>query len=114
LIGVFIFLALTIYTATKVPNVVDHLQALQHLPDVLRKADVHKIQEELLACLPHLSDLQKLKDELKSSWDSMEVLPSLSRWRVLELLSNCLPQRFTRYNETSLSVLVSSLQRLTD
>jgi adiponectin receptor len=112
LIGFFIFLALTIYTATKVPNVVD-LQTLQHLPDALRKADVHKIKEELLSCLPsfpHLSDLQKLKDELKSSWNSMEVLSSLSRWHLLELLPNCLPQRFTHYNESSLSVLVSSLQ----
>ncbi|XP_062216321.1 heptahelical transmembrane protein ADIPOR3 isoform X2 [Phragmites australis] len=85
LIGFFIFLALTIYTATKVPNV--DLQSLQHLPDVLRKADVHKIQAELVSCLPslpHLSDLQKLKDELKSSWNSIEVLSSLSRWHLLE------------------------------
>jgi adiponectin receptor len=112
LIGFFIFLALTIYTATQVPNVVD-IQSLQHLPDVLRKADIHKIQAELVSCLPslpHLSDLQKLKDELKSSWNSMEVLPSLSRWHLLELLASCLPQRFTHPNETSLSVLVSSLQ----
>ena len=111
LIGFFIFLALTIYTATQVPNVVD-IQSLQHLPDVLRNADIHKIQAELLSCLPslpHLSDLQKLKDELKSSWNSMEVLPSLSRWRLLELLSNCLPQRFSHTNETSVSVLVSNL-----
>ncbi|WVZ56089.1 hypothetical protein U9M48_006669 [Paspalum notatum var. saurae] len=112
LIGFFIFLALTIYTATQVPSVLD-IQSLQHLPDVLRKADIHKIQAELLACLPslpHLSDLQKLKDELKSSWDSMEVLPSLSRWHLLELLSSCLPHRFTHSNETSLSVVVSSPQ----
>ena len=111
LIGFFIFLALTIYTATQVPNVVD-IQSLQHLPDVLRNADIHKIQAELLSCLPslpHLPDLQNLKDELKSSWNSMEVLPSLSRWHLLELLSNCLPQRFSHTNETSLSVLVSNL-----
>ncbi|CAN6290148.1 unnamed protein product [Urochloa humidicola] len=79
LIGFFIFLSLTIYTATQVPNVVG-IQSLQHLPDVRRNADIHKIQAELLSCLPslpHLSDLQKLKDELKSSWNSMEVLPSL-------------------------------------
>ncbi|CAL4921592.1 unnamed protein product [Urochloa decumbens] len=107
LIGFFIFLVLTIYTATQVPSVVD-IQSLQHLPDVLRNADIHKIQAELLSCLPslpHLSDLQKLKDELKSSWNSMEVLPSLPRWHLLELLSNCLPHRFTHTNETSLSVL---------
>ncbi|OEL36557.1 Heptahelical transmembrane protein ADIPOR3 [Dichanthelium oligosanthes] len=114
LIGFFIFLALTIYTATQVPNVVD-IQSLQHLPDVLRNADIHKIQAELVSCLPslpHLSDLQKLKDELKSSWDSMEVLPYLSRWHLLELLSNCLPHRFTHSNETNLSVLVSNLLKL--
>ncbi|CAN6301702.1 unnamed protein product [Urochloa humidicola] len=108
LIGFFIFLALTIYTATQVPSVVD-IQSLQHLPDVLRNADIHKIQAELLSCfpsLPHLSDLQKLKDELKSSWNSMEVLPSLPRWHLLELLSNCLPHRFSHTNE-SLSVLQS-------
>jgi adiponectin receptor len=114
LIGFFIFLALTIYTATQVPNVVD-IQSLQHLPDVLRNADIHKIQAELLSCLPslpHLSDLQKLKDELKSSWNSMEVLPSLSRWHLLELLSNCLPQRFSHTNETSLSVLQSMKEEI--
>uniref|UniRef100_A0A453ILJ3 Heptahelical transmembrane protein ADIPOR3 n=1 Tax=Aegilops tauschii subsp. strangulata TaxID=200361 RepID=A0A453ILJ3_AEGTS len=108
LIGFFIFLSLTIYTATKVPNV--DLQSLQNLPDILRNADLHKIQAELAACLPslpHFSDLQKMKDELRSSWNSIDVLPSLSRWRLLELLSNCLPDRFTHSNETNLSVLES-------
>ena len=109
LIGFFIFLALTIYTATKVPSV--DLQSLQHLPDMLRNADLHKIQAELAACLPslpHFSDLQKMTDELRSSWNSIDVLPSVSRWRLLELLSSCLPHRFTHSNETNLSVLVSS------
>ncbi|CAM0872104.1 unnamed protein product [Alopecurus aequalis] len=108
LIGFFIFLALTIYTATKAPSV--DLQSLQHLPDMLRNADLHKIQAELAACLPslpHFSDLQKMTDELRSSWNSIDVLPSVSRWRLLELLSRCLPHRFTHSNETNLSVLES-------
>nr|CAD1837303.1 unnamed protein product [Ananas comosus var. bracteatus] len=107
LIGFFLFLALTIYTAMKVPKVVD-FQSLQHLPDVLRKADLQKIQSELLACLPslpHLSDLHKLKDELKTSLSSIDMLPSISsRWHLLELLSSCLPQRFTHLNQTNRSV----------
>ncbi|KAL6867418.1 hypothetical protein ACP4OV_015442 [Aristida adscensionis] len=109
LIGFFIFLSLTIYTATKVPNVVD-LQSLQHLPDVLRNADPQKIRAEIMSCLPslpHISGLQKLKDDLMSSWNPMEVLPSLPRWHLLELLISCLPHRFTHSNETSLSVLQS-------
>lgn len=106
LVGFFLFLALTIYTAMKVPKVVD-LQSLQHLPDVFRKADLHKIQSELLACLPslpHLSDLQKLKDDLRTSLPSMDLLPSLSRWHLLELLSSCLPQRFSNANNTNWSM----------
>ncbi|KAJ6818026.1 heptahelical transmembrane protein ADIPOR3-like [Iris pallida] len=106
LIGFFIFLALTIYTATKVPKVVD-LHSLQQLPDVLRKADLQKLQSEIVACLPslpHLSNLQRLKDEFKTSLPSMDILPSLSNWQVLELLSNCLPQRFSNGNQTNRSM----------
>jgi adiponectin receptor len=113
LIGFFIFLALTIYTATKVPSV--DLQSLQHLPEMLRNADLHKIQAELAACLPSLpnfSDLQKMTDDLRTSWNSIDVLPSVSRWRLLELLSSCLPHRFTHSNETNLSVLVSCQQNI--
>ncbi|XP_064958651.1 heptahelical transmembrane protein ADIPOR3-like [Musa acuminata AAA Group] len=105
LIGFFLFLALTIYTAMKVPKVVD-LQSLQHLPDVLKKADLQKIQSELVACLPslpHLSDLQRIKDELKTSLGSLDMLPSLSRWHLLQLISDCLPHRFT--HATNVSVL---------
>ncbi|XP_072974186.1 heptahelical transmembrane protein ADIPOR3-like [Typha angustifolia] len=100
LIGFFLFLALTIYTAMKVPTVVD-LQSLQHLPDALRKVDLQKIQAELLACLPslpHPSDLQRLKDELKSSLTSIDMLPS--HWHILELLSICLPKKLTHANQT--------------
>ncbi|XP_004511821.1 heptahelical transmembrane protein 4-like isoform X2 [Cicer arietinum] len=77
LIGFFLFLALTIYTAMKVPQVVD-LNSLQHLPDILKKADLHKLQSELLTCLPSMPDLQRLREEISS-------------WHVKELLYNCLP-----------------------
>ncbi|XP_034676719.1 heptahelical transmembrane protein 4-like isoform X2 [Vitis riparia] len=69
LIGFFLFLSLTIYTAMRVPEVVD-LRSFQHLPDFLRRADLHNI-----------------------------------RWHVLELLSNCLPERFSPTNQTSECVL---------
>ncbi|KAL5988252.1 Heptahelical transmembrane protein 4 [Asimina triloba] len=104
LIGFFLFLALTIYTAMQVPKVVD-LHSLQHLPDVLKRADLHRMQE-LMACLPsmpNMSDLQRLRDELK------DILPSLSGWRVPELLRNCLPERFSYANHTDTCVLAMPL-----
>ncbi|XP_042385111.1 heptahelical transmembrane protein ADIPOR3-like [Zingiber officinale] len=107
LIGFFLFLTLTIYTATKVPSVVD-LHSLQHLPDVLKKADLHKIHSELVACLPsmpHLSDLQRIKDELKTSLASLDMFTSLSHKHLLQLLSYCLPHRFAHANATNLSLL---------
>ncbi|XP_072991881.1 heptahelical transmembrane protein ADIPOR3-like isoform X1 [Typha latifolia] len=109
LIGFFLFLALTVYTAMKVPKVVD-FQSLQHLPDVLRKTDLQKIQSELVACLPslpHLSDLHRLKDELRTSLASIDMLPSLSGWHLLELLSGCLPQSLTHTNQTNVCMLLS-------
>uniref|UniRef100_A0A1D1ZIW4 Adiponectin receptor protein 2 n=1 Tax=Anthurium amnicola TaxID=1678845 RepID=A0A1D1ZIW4_9ARAE len=113
LIGFFIFLALTIYTAMKIPKVVD-FHSLQHLPDVLRKADLHKIQLELLNCLPsmpHMSDLQRLGDELKTAFSSMEVLSS-SGWHLLDLLTNCLPNRFSNSNNTDVSIMRSMKEDL--
>lgn len=84
LIGFFLFLALTIYTATKVPSVVD-LHSLQHrLPDLLRKTDLHKLHSELMARLPS----------------------SPSSWHVMDLLYNCLPERFSHGNYTDMCVLV--------
>lgn len=85
LIGFFLFLALTIYTATKVPSVVD-LHSLQHrLPDVLRKTDLHKLHSDLMSRLPS----------------------SPSSWHVMELLYNCLPERFSHGNYTDMCVLVN-------
>ena len=111
LLGFFLFLSLTIYTATKIPDVVD-IHPLQHLPDVFKKADMHKLQAELLTCLPslpHFPDLQKLREELKTALTSMDMLSSLSRWHVVELLYNCLPQRFSNGNQTDVCALVSSM-----
>jgi adiponectin receptor len=99
LIGFFIFLSLTIYTAMKVPNGFD-IHSL-HVPEVLKKADIHKLQAELMTCLPSLPnmhDLHKFRDDLKTS------LPSLSSWHVMDLLYNCLPERFS-HNQTDVCVL---------
>lgn len=74
----------------KVPDIVD-LQTLQNLPEKLRKADLHKLQAELLPCipsLPHMPDLHKLREDL------------------LQLLSKCLPERFSNSNRIDIGVLV--------
>lgn len=61
LIGFFVFLCLTIYTAKQVPNVVD-LYSTQHLPDVIRR-----------------TDMCDLHNESKTSLPSMDMLP-ITRW----------------------------------
>ncbi|CAL5370950.1 unnamed protein product [Camellia sinensis] len=109
LIGFFLFLALTIYTAMKIPRVVD-LYTQQHFPDVLRNADLYKLRAELLACLPSLSnmpDLQRVREELTNSLSAVDLLPSLSTWHIVELLTNCLPERFSHGNHTDVCVLRS-------
>lgn len=104
LIGFFIFLCLTIYSAMKVPNVDIH--SLQ-FPNVLNKADFHKMQAHLMACLPSLPDLQKLCEELSTSLpSSMDLIPSMPSWHVMDLLYNCLPERFS-HNQTDVCVVVS-------
>lgn len=107
LIGFFLFLSLTIYTAMKVPSVMD-LHSLQHLPDLIKRADLQKIHALLLTCLPSLPnmpDLHRLRGELKTSLPSVDLLPSLSGWHILELLTKCLPERFSHGNHTDVSVL---------
>lgn len=109
LLGFFLFLSLTIYTATMVPNVVD-LPTLKNFPDVLRKADLHKLRGDLLTCLPSLPnmpDLHKLRAELRTSLPSSDLLPSLSSWHIVELVTNCLPERFSYSNQTDACVLRS-------
>lgn len=94
LIGFFLFLSLTIYTAMKIPKVVD-LHSLQHFPDVLKHADLHKLQSELLSCMPSLANMS-----------TMDLLPSPSTWHITELLTNCLPERLFHANHTDVCVLV--------
>ncbi|KEH35830.1 hypothetical protein MtrunA17_Chr3g0134921 [Medicago truncatula] len=94
LIGFFLFLFLTIYTAMRAPMIVD---SLQHLPDVIGKADLKKIHEELLKCLPSLpniTNLHKFKNELSTSLHALN-FSSLSGWNVMEHVTKCLPEHFS-------------------
>ncbi|KAL2517284.1 Heptahelical transmembrane protein 5 [Abeliophyllum distichum] len=91
----------------KAPKVVD-LHTLQNLPEVLRKADFHKLNMELRTCLqslPNMPDLHRFLQELKTSLPSMGYLPSLSNWYIVELLPNCLPERLSNSNHTDECVL---------
>ncbi|KAL7608630.1 hypothetical protein Lser_V15G12654 [Lactuca serriola] len=110
LIGFFLFLTLTIYSAKMIPNVVD-IPTLKHFPDVLRKTDLYKLREDLLTCIPsmpNMPDLQKLRDEIKTSFHaSSDLLPLMSNWHIVELLTNCLPERFSHSNHTDICVLQS-------
>ncbi|KAE8665760.1 Heptahelical transmembrane protein 4 [Hibiscus syriacus] len=115
LIGFFIFLSLTIYTAMKVPRVVD-LEALQKISDALKKADLHRLQSDILTCLPSLQkmpDLQKLREELKTSIPLMNLIPSLSRWHVMEHLYNCLPELSSARNHIDSQVLQGMKEPIT-
>ncbi|CAB4309871.1 unnamed protein product [Prunus armeniaca] len=106
LIGFFLFLFLTIYTAKKAPDIMD-LSSFQRLPDMIRKAEFYKIHPELLNCLPslpNLSDIYRLKDELKPSLPSMDFISSVSG-NIRELLAKCVPERFSHAYQTENSVL---------
>ncbi|KAK2985599.1 hypothetical protein RJ640_006862 [Escallonia rubra] len=96
LIGFFIFLSLTIYTATKVPKVVMDLQSMQQFSNMLRSTDLQKVQAELLKLpsLASMADIQRLKNDLRTSLPSGDI-SSLSRWHILELLANCLPRQLS-------------------
>lgn len=83
----------------QVPNVVD-LDSLHHFPDILKKVDLHKLQSELLMCLPSMPDLHRLRD-------------GISNWHIKELLYNCLPVSFSTGNQTDVCVLVITLQLTT-
>ncbi|XP_041021639.1 heptahelical transmembrane protein 4-like isoform X1 [Juglans microcarpa x Juglans regia] len=99
LVGFFLFLFLTIYTAMQAPSVMD-LTSLKRLPDMVQQADLHKIRLELLNCLPSLPnmpDFHKLKDELRTSLPSMDFLSSLSSWHFVQLLTNCLREQFSQH-----------------
>lgn len=113
LIGFFLFLSLTIYTAMKVPKVVD-LHSLHHLPDVLKRVDLHNMPADLMTCLPslpHMPDFHKFREEMKT----MDILPSLTSWHhAMELLSNCVPERFSSGNHTDVCILRSMKDDVAD
>ncbi|KAI3665643.1 hypothetical protein L6452_44272 [Arctium lappa] len=109
LIGFFLFLTLTIYSANMLPNVVD-LPTLKNFPDVLRRADLHQLREDLLTCipsLPNMPDLHKLHSDIKTSFHASSDFLPLSNWHIVELLTNCLPERFSHSNHTDVCVLHS-------
>ncbi|KAK9927710.1 hypothetical protein M0R45_024881 [Rubus argutus] len=99
LVGFFLFLFLTIYTATRAPDLMD-LHYLQRLPDMIRSADFHKIHPELLNCLPSLPNLS----DFKTSLPSMDFLSSVSG-NLVELVTNCLPERFSHAYQSENSVM---------
>ncbi|XP_050881434.1 heptahelical transmembrane protein 4 isoform X2 [Lathyrus oleraceus] len=109
LIGFFLFLFLTICTAMKAPMVMD---SLQHLPEIIGKADLNKIHAELLKCLPSLPsipDLDKVKNELMTSLRSFN-FSSLSGWNVMEHLTRCLHDKFSiGLNDEKMDFLSPSL-----
>ncbi|OAY33602.1 hypothetical protein MANES_13G110400v8 [Manihot esculenta] len=82
LIGFFLFLSLTICTAIKVPK-------------------------ECLPSLPTMPNIPRLREEIKATLPSMDLLPSLPGWHIMELLYNCLPERFSSENHTNVCVLRS-------
>ena len=73
------------------------VDSVKHLPDVIGKADLKRIHEELLKCLPSLPDipnLHKFKNELSTSFHSLN-FSSLSGWNVMEHVTKCLLEHFS-------------------
>uniref|UniRef100_A0A7N0TR56 Uncharacterized protein n=1 Tax=Kalanchoe fedtschenkoi TaxID=63787 RepID=A0A7N0TR56_KALFE len=92
LIGFFLFLFLTIYTATKIPQV-----DLNSLQQWLGRPHFHKLPSELVKCLPDMAALRKMQEGF-SFRTSLPSLDSLSGWHVMEYLTNCLPEQITQSN----------------
>ncbi|XP_010687835.2 heptahelical transmembrane protein 4 isoform X1 [Beta vulgaris subsp. vulgaris] len=102
LIGFFLFLTLTIYTATKVPDVGDYYP-LQHFAEMLKKAGLHDVHSKLVKCVPSLSSIPNfstLKGELRASLPYINALSSVSGWHIIENLAKCLPESFSHLNQT--------------
>lgn len=114
LIGFFLFLSLTIYTATKVPDVVDYY-SLQPFAEMLNKAGLHDVHSKIVNCLPSLSNIPNisaLSGELKASFPYINSLSSVSGWHIMEHLLNCLPERFSHLNQTDNHFLLSMKDNL--
>ncbi|CAN0873315.1 Heptahelical transmembrane protein ADIPOR3 [Linum grandiflorum] len=90
LLGFFLFLFLTIYTAMKAPRVVDL--------NLLRNSGFYN---QVVSCLPSLPNMQ----HIKSFSDDLQ--PSLfANWSlVLKLLNNCLPDSFINMYHPNHSLL---------
>lgn len=111
MVGFFLFLCLTAYTAMKAPSIMD-LDSLQRLYDMIKGAELHKIPKEMSNCLPSLpnmSDFHKLKDITTSALSSGDFLPSFSGWNVVEAVNKCLRDRFSHADQTDATVLVRKL-----
>ncbi|KAK9741961.1 hypothetical protein RND81_03G139800 [Saponaria officinalis] len=109
LIGFFLFLCLTVYTAMKVPDVVDP-SVQKRLAEIFKKAGLHDAHSKLVNCLTSLTNMPgftKLRDEFKASIPSINPLSAVSGWNILEHLSNCLPESFFHLNQTSDNLLSS-------
>ncbi|KAL9230569.1 hypothetical protein vseg_005906 [Gypsophila vaccaria] len=109
LVGFFLFLCLTVYTAMKVPNVVDPA-VQQRLADIFKKAGLQDAHSKFVNCLPSLANMTgftKLRDQFEESLPSISSLSPVSGWHILELLSNCLPERFFHLNQTRDNFLAS-------
>ncbi|XP_021751468.1 uncharacterized protein LOC110717142 [Chenopodium quinoa] len=71
---------------------------------MLNKAGLHDVHSTLVYCLTSFSkmpDFGTLSGELMASLPYINSLSSVSRWHIMEHLSNCLPERFSHLNETN-------------
>jgi len=76
--------------------------SVQHLSELIGKADLNSIRLELLKCLPSLPNMHEILklNDLSTSLHSLD-LSSLSGWTVVELLTNCLPEQFSLVSSSS-------------
>lgn len=93
----------------KVPKVMD-LHSVQPLSSMLRNTDLRKVHKEYLnlPSLPNMADFHRLRDELKTSLPSIDFIPSVSGWHILELLTNCVSTRFSTSKTQDECLLVTN------
>ncbi|GLJ36499.1 hypothetical protein SUGI_0733200 [Cryptomeria japonica] len=88
LLGFIFFLCLTIYTATKLPNVSD-------LP-VPSKANLHRLQSDVYSSLPSLPNMAELQAELRTA---------LPNW-----VGNCLPENSTSHSNGTVHCIFQTIK----